>query len=181
MTEADRVLKRRNELIGQYEMIHRNKPNYGRSSEDLLGPMMRVFSKFDGIQSILDYGCGRSHTVDWLAKLLDAEAHRYDPAIPQFSVLPVTECDAVICTDVLEHIPKEDMQNVISEIASVSHLVYFNICTRPAATMLPNGENAHCTVETDNWWFSFLQDTFPLIKKTFSPRKQNVSFITLGL
>ncbi len=180
MSAPDPIMDRRNELIGQYELIHQSKSNYGCSSEDILGPIMRAFSKFEGIGSILDYGCGRSRTVDWLAKLLDARAYRYDPAIPEFSTLPLKECDAVICTDVLEHIAKEDMQNVISDIASISHLVYFNICTRPAGTILPNGENAHCTVETDEWWFSFLQDTFPLIKKIHSPRKQNVSLITIG-
>ena len=178
--QNDKTIRRREELIRQYKLIHSCRSDYGCSSEDILGPIMRAFSNFDGINSILDYGCGRSRTVDWLAKLLDAEAFRYDPAISEYSSLPVKECDAVICTDVMEHIPREDLQNVVSEISNISHLVYFNICTREARTTLPNGENAHCTVEPAEWWFSLLQDTFPLLKKVHSPRRNNVSFITIG-
>ncbi len=178
--DTDVARERRNELIRQYEILHGEKPDYGRSSEAILGQIVIAFSKFDGITSILDYGCGRSRTVDWLAKLLDAKAHRYDPAIPEFATLPLRECDAIICTDVMEHIPMEDLDNVISEIGSISQLVYFNICTRTAGTVLANGENAHCTVKSAEWWFERLQNTFPLIRKVHSQRAQNVSFITIG-
>jgi hypothetical protein len=177
--KADKAHKRRNELIQQYKIIHSSRPNYGRSSEVILGQIMSAFADFDGIGSVLDYGCGRSRTVDWLAKLLDAKAYRYDPAIPEYAKLPVQECDAVICTDVMEHIPQEDLGNVIAEIGSISQLVYFNICTREAGTILANGENAHCTVENPKWWLDCLQETFPLIRRVHSIRKQNVSFVTI--
>ena len=77
----------------------------------------------------------------------------YDPGYEPFSRLPTGKFDGVICTDVLEHCPREDMPWIVNEIFSFARkFVYANVACYPAKKHLSNGENAHCTIETDAWW-----------------------------
>ena len=77
----------------------------------------------------------------------------YDGAYPPFTTLPVGTFDAVICTDVLEHIPEEDIPWILDELFGYAEkLLYVNIACYPAKAILPNGENAHCTIKPVEWW-----------------------------
>ncbi len=59
----------------------------------------------------------------------------------------------MICTDVLEHIPEPDISWILSEqFGLATKLVFGNIASFPADKLLPNGENAHCTVRPVAWW-----------------------------
>ena len=59
----------------------------------------------------------------------------------------------VICTDVMEHIPEVDVGWLLEEQFKLSRkCVYGNIASYPAAKMLANGENAHCTIKPFEWW-----------------------------
>ena len=67
--------------------------------------------------------------------------------------LPGNEFDGVISTDVLEHIPEREIDDVMKEIFEMAQkFVYLNIAMYPAITLLPNGENAHCTLKPKEWW-----------------------------
>ncbi len=173
MANADRKA----ELIDQYRQIHAKK-TYGRSSEILIGVVQRHIYDLPPVRTILDFGCGRSRLVDWLAKIHDAKAYRYDPAIPEFAQMPVDKADLVLCTDVMEHIPQENVEEVIAAIRAISPHAYFNISCRPADEILPNGENAHCTVRPPRWWARTLRETFPEVRRTRSFGKDDVSLIT---
>lgn len=170
---------RETELIEQYRQIHATK-TYGRSSEILIGVVQRHIYDLPPVRSILDFGCGRSRLVDWLAKIHDARAFRYDPAIPEFSKMPTEKIDLVLCTDVMEHIPEENLPNVIGAIRDLSPNAYFNISCRSATEILPNGENAHCTVRPPRWWADHLRQTFPNLRRTRSFGKDDISLITWG-
>ena len=77
----------------------------------------------------------------------------YDPAYEEHNILPEKTFDGVISTDVLEHIPEEVIPKTLSQIFErAEKFVYLAICTRLAQAILPNGENAHCTVKEPNWW-----------------------------
>ena len=53
----------------------------------------------------------------------------------------------------MEHCPEEDLSWIVDEIFSfASAFVYLNVSTAPAKRLLPNGENAHCTVRPPEWW-----------------------------
>ena len=144
-------MERGEELIAQYRAIHAKK-DYGRSSEILIGIVQKHVYALPKITSILDFGCGRSRLVDWMGKIHDAEVFRYDPAIPEFSEMPADKVDLVICTDVMEHIPEEDIDSILKRIKGLSENAYFNISCREADEVLPNGENAHCSVHAHGWW-----------------------------
>jgi len=87
----------------------------------------------------------------------------YDPAVEQYSVLPEGTFDAVICTDVLEHIEEEDVADVIQEIYSKANkFVYLGISNEPASSYLPDGRNAHVTQKSLDWW---VEQTLPYADK----------------
>lgn len=148
------------ELINQYAILHDTK-KYGDTG-DMLSGVVREAIKTHDVESVLDYGCGRSNLV----YSLDIDcAIKYDPAIREFSDKPQEKFDLVVCTDVLEHIPEELVEDVIKDVCSYAPLVFFTICTRPAHTILPNGTNAHCLVKSKEWWDNLLGLYFEDIKE----------------
>ncbi len=77
----------------------------------------------------------------------------YDPAYAPFDRLPTGRFDGVVSTDVLEHCPAEDIPWIVNEMFSfATEFVYLNVACYSARKTLPNGENAHCTVEEPAWW-----------------------------
>lgn len=63
--------------------------------------------------------------------------------------------DGVICTDVMEHIDRPDIDKTLNDIFSfLNHgkFAFFNICTRSSFKTLPDGRSVHLTVEPAEWW-----------------------------
>jgi hypothetical protein len=125
-----------------------------------------------GARTILDYGAGKGMQYGpLLIKLADGREFTriqdfwgvehitcYDPGFVPSSTLPTGMFDGVICTDVMEHCPEEDLPWILGEIFAFARLfVYGNIASYPALKTMPNGENAHCTVRPPEWWKSLLQ------------------------
>jgi hypothetical protein len=122
--------------------------------------------------SVLDYGSGKG--LIWRegiqiqfseSRVLSAKDFLnirkvvcYDPAYEPFSAYPSQKCDGVICTDVLEHIPENDIDWFIGELFHFADkFVFANIACYPAVKTLPNGENAHCTIKEPQWWIDIFQ------------------------
>lgn len=104
-----------------------------------------------GFEDILDYGCGKGNL---------GLGRKYDPAIPEFSADP-EPADLVVCTDVLEHIEPECLDDVLGHIRSkTKKKAYFVIATRRAKKTLPDGRNAHLIVESSDWWLNKLKQHY---------------------
>ena len=112
------------------------------------------------IRTVLDYGGGGS---DWSAP--NFEPTNGASAKQFFDVKKVTtfeparkkmekkESDCVVCMDVLEHIFLTDIPNLVDELFMLSKkLLVINVACYNAAALLPNGENAHITVRSPDWW-----------------------------
>lgn len=138
--------------IRQYEELHRSDPSYGSTSLKFIDEVC-VMIDFMKPSSILDYGCGKGTLIDELEKRYPSiRCHKYDPSIPEYNTIPVNHADMVLNTDVLEHIPVDDIDEVLESISSITQNVYFNLHHSRAAHVLPNGQNAHCTVRSPNWY-----------------------------
>ena len=149
------------ELIEQYAELHRTK-QYGVSANRYLTHVRACIVDLRA-RTVLEYGCGRSRLSESLSSA-DLEWRKYDPALPEFSKRPEGIADLVVCTDVMEHIPVSDVDDVLRHIASFSKSVFFHISTRPANNILPNGQNAHCTVWSPEKWENKLREHFPATK-----------------
>ena len=158
-TPAKIIPYQSNELVEQYAKLHKEKV-YGVSSEDM-EPMIAAIVEEVGPLSILDYGCGQSRLID---RLSVAETHKYDPAIPGLDNENLPNVDMVLCTDVLEHIPKATVGGTVKRIAGLAPTALFNISLRLASEMLPNGQNAHCTVLPAEEWCAMLSDCYKDIR-----------------
>jgi hypothetical protein len=125
-----------------------------------------------GADTILDYGCGKGRQYE-PREITDAagevspsvidywgigEVVCYDPCYEPYSKLPEGKFDGVICTDVLEHCPEQDVPWIIGELFGyATRFVFANVACFPARKRLPNGENAHCTIRPVAWWVDLVQ------------------------
>lgn len=153
------------ELIEQYKIIH-GSTHYGAASSKK-ARYITPYINFP-VNSLLDYGCGRSNLADELAKKLGCERiYRYDPSIPNFSSIPEPrKVDLVLCTEVLEHVLECDVPSVLRDIKSISEKCFFGVSTRIAEKILPNGTNAHVTVKPVNWWIIRIGGIFDMVNVT---------------
>ncbi len=129
-------------------------------------PIIKQMIDRTSSQTLLDYGSGKGQsyerkdlqigatTAPSLREYWGLESLRcYDPGYEPFSQLPQEQFDAVISTDVLEHITEPDLPWILDEMFGFARrFVYANIACYPAKKILPNGQNAHCTVRTPDWW-----------------------------
>jgi len=150
--------------IKQYQQLHQEDPSYGSTSLKFIDEISVMIDALKP-KSILDYGCGKGSLIEEIERRYpEIICYRYDPSIPEYSTLNVQTADLVINTDVLEHIPVADIDAVLREIASISNNAYFNLHHGKAATMLPSGENAHCTVRSPSWYRKKISNYFDYIE-----------------
>ena len=164
------------ELIALYARMHvEGETTLGIPAEHTfpgssLGPHIARIKRWierTGARTILDYGAGKGmqyrphkvvvngeHVADGIAEYWDVDEVRcFDPGYAPHSALPEGKFDGVICTDVLEHCPEEDLPWILDEIFGYAkRFVYLNVACYPARKTLPNGENAHITVRPPDWW-----------------------------
>lgn len=189
-------------LIALYERMHREgfsrdtdvtgdktDPEHAFPGQSLHRWLLHISSLITvtGAQTVLDYGSGKGQQYekpvqnggDILAPsiqdLWDVEdVVCFDPGVSELNVLPTKTFDAVIATDVLEHVPESDVFWVVDELFSLAgKFVFASIpCYRAAAT-LPDGRNAHITIRPPLWWLGVFQSA--------QSRKPDVQFSTAYL
>jgi hypothetical protein len=131
-------------------------------------PHIKKLIKATAARTLLDYGCGKGQQY-WPNRIRDAEEgieypdirsfwgvsdiRLYDPGYAPHTEVPTGSFDGVICTDVLEHCPEEDVPWIVSELFQYAErFVYANVACFPARKRLPGGGNAHCTIKPARWW-----------------------------
>jgi hypothetical protein len=99
-------------------------------------------------RDVLDYGCGQRT----LEKSLAFPIRNYDPCIPGLDAAP-EPADIVACTDVLEHIEPECLDEVLDDLKRlVRKAGFLVIANRPARKVLEDGRNAHLIQQGFEWW-----------------------------
>jgi hypothetical protein len=164
------------DLLYQYSALHSNgESRRGFSAEETypgtsLLPHCRSIRELiekTGATTILDYGSGKGIAYELspidipghgrAQNLLDYwdvdSVHCFDPCYPPYAKPPQGQFSGVVCTDVLEHCPEEDLGWIVRELFMFAdRFVFASIACYPALTHLPNGENAHLTIREPQWW-----------------------------
>lgn len=143
------------ELKSLYQKMHKDRDMFdGRSLEPHIEAITKLVAQYQP-KTLLDYGCGKATRYHQfkLEKKWGVKASFYDPGYEKFSRKPEGKFDAVICTDVMEHCPEEDVAWILEDLFTYANkFIYMNIACFSAQKMLPNGENAHCTIKNKSWW-----------------------------
>ena len=101
----------------------------------------KAYLEANNCKSVIDYGCGKGvlYGEDYktITNEIDCplpeywgleEFALYDPAYEKYSTRPGQKRDAVVCTDVLEHIAKDDLSWVVDEIFGYARkMVFINV------------------------------------------------------
>ena len=133
--------------------------SYGRKGDKWADHVRDLIERFQPT-SILDYGCGQGA----LGRALGQPIKEYDPAIPGKDGAP-DPADLVVCTDVLEHVEPEHLEDVLRHLESLTRVCLFAvISTRPAQKFLADGRNAHLIVEDWAFWEQRLSREFAVEK-----------------
>lgn len=163
-------------LLDMYGKLHREgEPDLGIDAEATFdgrslpahAPKIAQIAREHGAKTLLDYGSGKGRqykpfrmefadgsVFDSVQELWNVDAITcYDPGYAEFAQLPSGTFDGVICTDVMEHCPEEDLPWILSEIFGYAKkFVFLSVALYPAVKTMPNGENAHCTLMPTDWW-----------------------------
>jgi hypothetical protein len=135
-----------------YREHHRSTP-YGRSGRNRINIIAaRLHPEVH--TTVLDWGAGSQ----FMARALEDEDRgfeitSYDAYVDGIDTPPEGTFDVVITTDVLEHIPYEEIDEVLDEIIGYTGTrgIHY-IPSFPAQLVLPDGTNAHIIQENAEWW-----------------------------
>lgn len=132
-----------------------------RKHEDAIAKLIHE----TGAKHLLDYGSGKGSAykpfpgepAEGRIKAHPAwpgvKVTCFDPGFAPYSAPYEGKFDGVISTDVLEHIPDDDIGWVLDEMfAAADKFVYTVAACYPARKTMPNGENAHVTLQPPDWW-----------------------------
>lgn len=157
------------DYAAQNRKLH-EEAGYGIQSANRIDDVLSVINLI-GASTVLDYGCGKALLHAGLSArpegfLKPCTIVNYDPAIPELADAP-EPADLVVCTDVLEHVEPELLENVIADLRRLTRkMLYAAVSLRPSSRTLPDGRNAHLIIEPASWWM-------PKLRKDFTPCRTN--------
>jgi hypothetical protein len=119
--------------------------------------------KSNGFNSILDYGAGKETLKESLTTLVEVDFESYDPCVENLAGDP-SPADLVTCTDVLEHVEEECIDDVLDHLKQLAKKQAFLVIpTGPAKKTLADGRNAHVTQKPLEWWLPKILERFYVI------------------
>lgn len=115
-------------------------------------------------QKVIDFGCGTGRgalkiaeccpvlCVDFTENSRD-EAAKHLPFLRADLTKPIpAQAPFGYCTDVMEHIPPEDVATVIRNVMASAPVVFFQISTEPDLLGALINQDLHLTVKPHGWW-----------------------------
>jgi hypothetical protein len=132
---------------------------------------LQQFVADKNITTLLDYGAGKTNQYAPLSintekgnehfhlqqflKLKEIKC--YDPGYPPISDLAQQTVDCVVCCDVLDRCPEEDLLWIISEIFSLAEIcVFIKINHWDNGVKLNNDEPEVCVIKPKEWWVDLI-------------------------
>lgn len=146
------------EMIARYrDLVANGSDNFqGLGVVQYANQIGRLIRK-SGSKTVLDYGCGGGFQYSGEYKIHEAWGtgvpELYDPAFPSHDELPKGKFDAVVCSDVLEHVPLDEVAELVYRLFDYSNkFVWASVCCRPAKKVFDDGLNMHVTIQPFWWW-----------------------------
>lgn len=137
--------------------LHKENPSYGTSGAKHADRILDLAQKLK-TKDVLDFGCGRQT----LQKSLPFPIQNYDPCIDGLDS-PPRAADIVVCSDVLEHIEPECIDEVLQHLGELTkQVIFLDVATRPAQKVLADGRNAHILQLPVMKWLTMLEPYFEL-------------------
>lgn len=161
-----------------YKKLHLNGTEFDSAENTFDGKSLKFFFQpikqiidFTKSKSIIDFGCGKAKyyfeeivsnkkTYSNIGNYWNIDdIFLYDPGVENFSKYPIRKADGVICVDVVEHIPEDDVINFIEELFKLANrFVFIVIACYPAKKTLPDGRNVHLCLKSANDWKKIIKD-----------------------
>ena len=137
------------------------------SPGEVVVPVILEVLKPEGL--VLDFGCGTGRAalglsragcdvlcIDFADNCRDEEAMGL-PFLQWDLTRPLPpHANYGICTDVMEHIPTDDVETVVGNIMAAADNVFFQISTVPDLMGALIGQDLHLTVRPHHWWAELL-------------------------
>ena len=143
--------------------------------------------------SIIDFGCGAGYASSYFTRhglrvlaidiapncLSDDLPARFDFLESCMWALPADlGADWGFCSDVMEHIPPDKVEIVLSAIAlSIKHAVFFSISVRPDGCGKLIGDTLHLTVQPKEWWRDRLRSYWAIVEEIALKEGDHVDYI----
>lgn len=145
------------------------KNQYGISGRFYAGQVAllagQLIKKYGEGLTLLDYGCGMGTLEEALPPIRGLEIIQYDPCIKEHSEHP-EPADIVVCTDVLEHVEKGCLENVLNDLQRLTKkLCFVAICLTPSAKTYSDGRNCHLTLLEYDIWYAKLRKRFNVVER----------------
>ncbi len=180
------------EIIEKYKSFHKNGIKNQPGISTFLGysltkwiTKIKEIIEINNCKSLIDFGCGKAFLYNNDFKIADREFHGlsdfwgvnnirlYDPGVEEYSTYPKGKHDGVICTDVIEHIPEDDVVNFIDGLFQLSNkFIFVVIATIPATKYFDDGTNIHLCLKDQSVW----KDIFENFKNKYPEVIQYVYF-----
>lgn len=144
------------------------------AGESIVVVIKKVFEQVNtrNVVTILDYGC--ANAIEWHqpVKFLNGRSlpevigeklqgfYRYDPCHPLYSRRPSGKFDIVICSEVLEHVPEEELPSLLEDIGKCLEpkgIAIFSVCLTKSSCSFLDGTNFHVTVKPKEWWIDLFK------------------------
>jgi SAM-dependent methyltransferase len=141
----------------------------GAGIKPFIPDLLNIVKEYGG--NILDFGCGKA--VHWTKRVVEGKSlsefldkylvgfRRYDPYHSLYCSKPTGTYDIVICTDVLEHIPIEDVSKLLQEIAGYTRsggIILFTVNTKLSRNAFLDGTNMHVTLLNEEEWIKIIDE-----------------------
>lgn len=163
-----------NDYLMLLKQTHSSNPDWGTSGNIHAKQVIDLYKQYK-YESILDFGCGKGSLINTLTEYFFVSDNKpiiagYDPAVLEFCNNQYLSGDLVTCTDVLEHIEPDYLDDVLNTIWLRTNIhAYFAISLQPARMILPDGRNAHLLVNNKEWWIEELERYYKRVQVLESP------------
>lgn len=163
----------------QLQTYHTTKTKWAASGFRFIEQVSSIIENHNPA-TILDYGCGKGVLIKMIKDKYGKEVKGYDPGIKAYEAQP-SPAEFVICTDVLEHIEPDYLDEVIKHLVDLTqNIIYLVIHTAHCGHYLPDGRQAHLIQKPMEWWKDKLDTAFGM-ELEYKPLKLPHRFEVKGI